>query len=436
MRKFSISCLSFIIVLLSSLPAYSYNATVIKWDTRFMDAAGGSKAKLLLGPGMVVTVDKTGGEYSLVNYNGDKGWVKTRNIASYISQNPSVKSKPLLSGKIFQENDNDYLFYYKDNRLYKLNATDRVVESSQKIKDITDIYPSTRNGLFLLEGVTTNSAEGAVHHLHSYEFTTGKTAYIGSFPERNVSIESVEFIKNSEYVAVILMVDDRRIACLYRMDNGELMAYSPDTMHVTYLNGLILLNNRKYFWYYEFSSSEAPVNIGFDKNRKIVDVKSSWIISGVVDSKSIDNEFLISTKAGVISLDLRSKKSEQTPYKSLLFNQNKTLNFYVRGEYAYLKNLKTDQFLSDFQGVEPKVNFVAFAKNNIICRAKYERLDTLFLYNDQGNEIYRYKAIDEPMAINDDGLLAELNFDKDLLVITLENPIKKEFYFIFDKGDN
>lgn len=62
-----------------------------------------------------------------------------------------------------------------------------------------------------------------------------------------------------------------------------------------------------------------------------------------------------------------------------------------------------------------------------------KKLKRFFLYSEDGKELYRYKAIDEPMAFSDDGIFAEMHIDKDILLIAIEDPQKNEFHFIFYK---
>ena len=97
-----------------------------------------------------------------------------------------------------------------------------------------------------------------------------------------------------------------------------------------------------------------------------------------------------------------------------------------------IPNLEHD--LEIFRGASPEAIFEAFADSNIVGRAKYEKIDTLFLYSDSGEVIYRYKAIDDPMAVGETGIAAEVSSEKDLTILSIEDPNKEEFFYIFEKG--
>ncbi len=431
MKRLIINLSIFFILLCSENTFYPLFATVQNWNANIEETQGSTNILYNLVPGMVVNVEKPEGLFCRVSYKKFSGWIPLKYILIYNNQFSNIKNKAILSKRIFKENGKDYLIFYKNSKLNKFNITDRTLEFSQKIKEPENIFPSTKNELFLLEGITTNGIE--IHHYQLYNFYTGKTVYIGSYLQHQISVESVQFSDNSEFVALILKMNDSYITCIYKTDNGDLIAYSKNSQWINWLDKTIIMNSRNYFWYYDLSNPPADMDIGYQQARSIAAIRPDWILSGEIESKIIGGLLCINTKKGVIAIDYKTKQVKETPLKSLIINNTGNLNFYIKKDKSYLKNLTQNISYADFQGHDPKIEFMGFSKTNIIGRTKYDKIEALFLYNEEGREIYRYKAIDEPMSQSEDGIMAEVNIDKDLIVIAIENPQKDEFYFLFDK---
>ena len=413
--------------------SFAQEATVNTWSLVITTAPGGGNALFYLLPGMVVNIESAQDYYYKVSYKNIKGWIKKSGLVLWDNNFSNTKGRSQLSKKIFQENGKNYLYYYKNEKFIKYNITDRAIDSTQKLpKDLDSITPTPRNDLFLLQGTTATNGN-PVHHYMIFNFSSGKVTYLFGLQEYFMGIESFQFSENGDYLSVLFYTDRGYLCCLYRTSDGEMADYATRVRGAYWVGNTLVLNSTEYLWTINPGNSYPNMNIGFTKDKMLMPLKSYWLISERIEAKVLDQLLYINTYNGVITLDIKTKEIKQTPYLGLNLSQDKNLNFFTRKEAAYLKNTTNNHYFPDFQGTEPKIEFIGFSRNNIIGRTKYEKIETIFLYDEDGKELYRYKAIDEPMAVSEDGILADINSEKDLNVITIEDPNKQEFFFVFDK---
>ncbi len=406
-------------------------ATVQSFNANIYENPGYGKILFSLMPGMVVNIENKDGFYSKVSYKKFDGWVLSRDLQVYDNLFSNVKSKVLITKNIFQEKDRNFLIYYNKGKLIKYNLNDRLVENFQKIKDLDSIYSSPKNDIFLLEGVTTNGIE--VHNFEVYNFSSGKSVYIGSLAGNLIKLESVHFSEDSENLCLILRIGGSYYTVLYKSDSGELQAFAKNSHWVNWSGNLLVMNNNDYFWYFNVESAITNMDVGYQPDRVIVKIKQDWRQSAEIESSIISNNLYILTKNGVLALDLNTKEMTVTPFRSLIFNNSRTINFYTHNESAVLKNLTGNNIYPEFSGREPKIEFVSFLGKGIIGRTKIDKIETLILYSGEGKELYRYKAVDDPDAESSGGIMVQLNNDKDMSIINVEDPEKGRFYLIRDK---
>jgi hypothetical protein len=398
-----------------------------------VSAPGSQKIITTLVPAMVVNIQKMNHDYTKISYKGFQGWAKTKNLTFYENIFSNIKNKVALSEKIFQDKGKYYLVYYKDGRLNKYNISERIIESYQNIREMESVYPSPDNDLFLIEGIATNDTE--TRNFQIYRFSSGQSTYLGSFPKNRFNLQGFQFSLDAQYIAFVFLVDDIYLTCLYKADNGELIGYARGAYGINWAGRQFLLNNSKVFWAYDPGSSIPNLDMNYSEDKLFIKASQNWLRDGQIESKIEGEKLYVNAQNGVLEIDLKTRAIAKTPFKSLVFNQTKILNFYVQNSVSYLKNVKKNQSYSEFQGAEPSADFVSFSSSNILARKKYEKIDTLFLYDEEGKEIYRYRSIDEPMAKNENGVLAEAIFEKDVVVIAIESPEKGgDFHFIFQKG--
>jgi hypothetical protein len=342
-----------------------------------------------------------------------------------------IKPGPGLSKKIIRENGKDYLFFHNRGKLIKYNITDRAEEISQDVPDFQEFYQAHRNGLFLLKGVSTNSPE--VDNLAVFDISTGKAVYIGSFREDSFVISDVKFSDDGNFVGILFIVNGQRIICVYRTDSGVFCGYASNAYDFNWKNSLIILNDNRNFWAYDLSSPVKDT-LNFSKDSLLLQVKPEWLKGGFLKAAIRNDMIFIDSRQGVLQYDFNLKTLHGTQLRGLAFNDDMNLNYYLEGDRANVYNFRLRHDLENFRGSSPEVIFESFAGSNIIGRAKYEKIDTLFLYTDTGDVIYRYKAVDDPMAAGDTGIAAEVSSEKDLTILSIEDPNKEEFFYIFDKG--
>lgn len=431
MRKKKNNIFALVLVLFLAGPLFAAEATVSSWDATVVRKPGSDKIVGTLVPGMVVNAGKKLSGYTKISFKNINGWVPSGSLTAIGEQFSNVKNVPVLSGKIVSENGKEFLFYYHNGRIVKYNVTERLQDSSQNVKEIEAIYPSTRSDLFLLEGTVRNGEETRNYRLFYY--SSGKTLNVGSFPGYRVSLETFQFSANSDYLAAVYLVDGQYITCVYNTGSGELVAYARRAKRANWINNsLLVLNNNDRFWTMDMGGLSDP-DISYRADRLLVWAPESWKVSGEVESRVIDGVFYVQTRKGVYELDIQTRKTKWTPYRSLLLNPAKTLNFYFSDDTKQLRDMRNNSVMKMFSGKSPQVDFIAFAQTNIIGRTKYEKIDTLFLYGPDGKEIYRYRSIDEPEAFGDSGVLADIALDKNLMLLTVEDPWKKQFYLILEK---
>ena len=430
-KKSSFLAVTFVLLFAAAGAVHSFDATVSSWDTAAVRKPGSDKVVGKLVPGMVVSAGKKQGGYTKVSYRNINGWVPTSCLTPVGELFSNVKSVPVLSRKIINENGKDFLFYYNNGRIVKYNATENLQDSAQNVKEITAIYPSTRNDLFLLEGVVRDGDD--VRNYRLYHFSSGKSVNVGSFPAYRVSLETFQFSANGDYLASVYLVDGQYIACVYNTGSGELVAYAKRAKRVNWINNtLLVMNNNDRFWTMDMGGL-SDQDIGYREDRLLVWAPASWQIAGEIESRVIGGVFYVQTQKGVFELDVQSRKTRWTNFTSLILNPERTLNFSFSGDSKKLRNLKDHVNLKDFTGSSPKNEFISFAGTNVIGRAKYEKIDTLFLYGPDGKELYRYRSIDEPEAFGDSGVLADIAQDRNLMLLTVEDPWKKQFHLVMEK---
>ncbi len=414
---------------------FSLQATVNSWNARMeIEDAKKNGGFLILLPGTAVQTDKSKDAFIHISYNGLSGWIRKDYLTIYADKLSDIKSKPSLSGKITRENGKDYLFLHKKGKLIKYNITDRSEENSQSVPDFQEIYPSTRSSLFLLKGVTTNIP--AADNLELFDISSGKSIYIGSFREDTIEISGIKFSGESDLMSILFRIRGQYLLCVYKTDSGELYAYTMEASGFNWRNDLLILNDNKNFWSYDLSSAQQQIPIlNFKKDNMIFKIRPEWLRYGFLKSSVRNDTLFIDTGAGVLAYDFNLKTIRLTPLKSLMFNNDMNLNYYLLNNRAYMYNFRSRHDLEQFRGSQPDVSFEAFAESNIIGRSKYEKIDTLSLYSDEGEVVYRYKAIDDPMALGDTGIIAEVSTEKDLMILSVEDPVKQEFFYIFDRGN-
>lgn len=423
--------LSFLLLTFLADGVFAAVATVTSWDATVVRKPGSDKIIGTFVPGTVVNAGKRSSGYTKVSYKNVSGWVPSGSVTATGELFSNVKSVPTLSSRIINENGKDFLFYYHNGKVVKYNVTERLQDSAQNAKELVALYPSTKSDLFLLEGIVRNGEE--THHYQLFYFSSGKTLGIGSFPSYRVSLETFQFSADSDYLAAVYLVDGQYITCVYNTGSGEMVAYAKRAKRANWINNsLLVLNNNDRFWTMDMGGLSDP-DIGYRADRLLVWAPESWRISGEVESRVIGGVLYVQTRKGVYELDVRTRKTRWTPYRSLMLNPAKTLNFYFSDNTKQLRDLRNNTVMKAFSGTAPQIDFIAFAQTNIIGRTKFERIDTLFLYGPDGKELYRYRSIDEPEAFGESGVLADIAKDKNLMLLTVEDPWKKQFTLIMEK---
>lgn len=422
-----------LVLAFSSGRFYALPATVNSWNARMEIENPQKKGGFLtLLPGTAVQTDKSGVAFFHISYNGFSGWIRKDYLTVYNGSLSDIGSKPFLSKKIIREEGKDYLFLFNKGKLVKYNITDRAEDISQNVGDLGEIYQSPRNTLFLLKGISTNNS--IVDNLELFDIASGKTLFIGSFREDTFEISGIKFSAGADFLGILFSVRGRQLLCIYRTDSGAMCTYSTDASGFNWRGSLLVLNDNKNFWAYDFSAPIADNNADYKEGNLLFKIRPEWEKAALLKSDIRNDILYIDARAVVLSYDFNLKTVSATPLKSLKFSDDMNLDYYFINDRAYLYNFRLGRDIGIFGGSQPEMSFEAFAVSNIIGRGKYDKIDTLFLYSDTGELIYRYKGIDDPMAIGDTGIIAEIDTEKDLTILSIEDPVKQEFFYVFDRG--
>lgn len=419
------------------LPASIFHALTgtVNAGAPFTKDAAGRELITNLMPGSIVSVEKVQGTVCRIQYRGQKGFIRTAQLAFYDRLFSNIENRVLLSSRFIYENNAWHVFYYKPGKLVKFNTVNRSVADSRKLENLSEIHPSPRNDLFLLEGVVTNGGR-ATHHFALYYFQSGRMLYIGGFDEETVKITAITFSPAANYVALTFRADGEYYSSVYRTDNGERIAVARKASGASWLGQTLVLSDTASFWAASITDMSLDTDISWRRESELVKVKPEWISAGKVDSAVVKDILLVDAPSGSLRIDPAERKILTTPYRGLLLNDDLSLNYDMRGESAWLKNLAQNRLLPGFQGGNPEIDFVAFSGTNIIGKRRYEKVDTLFLYSPEGKELYRYKAIDAPMAMAPNGYIAEISTDRNMLLLSVEDPVTGRLMFYMEELKN
>lgn len=400
---------------------YSIFATVNNWNTPLYSGIETDEVVDITFPGMIVSASKkTEKDRVMVLYNGKKGWMKRKEITFYEDKFSSFKSTPQF---ITNTPEGDFYFYY-DGKIAKFLLEDKKIVKRQFIGEVQQIFPSGIDGIFLLEGVTTNENE-EIHHLKLYNFKSEKVVYLGSFEERFIQIERIKFLEDSRYVALFLKVRGKDAICIYSMNDGKMISVSTNAKGVFSFNGILFFYNKDAIWLHKPKEHTELVN--YSKEKEFLPIKKIWLINGHLIYKLYGENLYIKTKDRLISINLITKEITPLPYKSLEINESANLCYYTDDGMKYINDLTTSRIYN----LPLNVNFEGFVGTNILVSKDFGRIKSYFLTTIDGTELYRYKAIDNINFITRDGRAVECKLEKNLWNIVIEDPLKKKFYPIF-----
>jgi len=415
--------LSVIFIFFSYHNLFGVFATVNKWGTKIYKEKENEKEVISeLIPGMVVSTKKFSTEDKIeITYNGKKGWVYKSNIVIYNNVFSEVEAK---SFAVTNYGENLY-FYFKGN-LNKFNIAERKILKRYKIGFVNQILPSTKEGLFLLEGVCGTDGE-EIHNLLLYEYDSNKKVYIGSFDKNFVSIESLMFLKDSEYLTIRYKAQGKRFVAIYKTINGDLVSYAIDALGCYIFDDIVVFYNEKRIWF--LKQDRILLNSSYSDDKKLLNVEKDWLWENELILKMNFNELFIETKKGVLKYDFNKKELFKSDYVSLNFNADKSLNFYEKRDREYIKDLQENKIYP----VQDGVDFQFFVETNYVALGKFGKMNTFFLFSKKAEEIYRYKAIDRIDFLLPNGVLGEINFESNICFLIIEDPIKKRFFPYFIK---
>ncbi|MCX7820247.1 MAG: hypothetical protein N2258_01055 [Brevinematales bacterium] len=409
-------CLFIILLLFYFNYGFSVFATVNSKETRFYDNDGKEIGVIVFG--RIVNAKKmpSDGKIQII-FDGKEGFVNKKDLVFYnnVFSDIEGKARIISQGK-------DIMFFYFRNSIYKFNYLDRKVVKKREIKGIFDIVPSSKENIFLIEGITTNDSK-EVHNLLIYDFETGSSVYLGSFDNDIVGIENIKFLKDSEYVAILFNRSGKKTIFIYKTINGKLIGYSSDAYGVFDYDNHIFLYNNKYIWFFREGDSN------FSNDKLLIDIPDKWLYKNELNYKIEDGNFYVKTKDGVIKYDFTKKESYKMPFKSLEWNSDRNLNFYEIGENEFLIDLEKNKTIN----ISPNYSFYSFVGSNYIVSGKFGKINSYFIFNKDGKEIYRYKAIDKIDFIFENGVVADVIFEDKNCIIFVESPEKGKYYVAFIK---
>lgn len=419
-----------VLLMLASVPVFGLEATVDSWGAALTEEAGGGKKLMTLTPGQTVRLEKRAGDNYRVTADGVRGYVNGR----FITPNPQIFSnvwgRVIVAPLITQESGRDFLYYCRKDRMVRYNLTDRLADGSQNIRGVSSIAAMHPSGLMVVEGIVTNG-DSEIHTYQFFSYSTGKSALFGAFPDGVVQIDEVVFSDDGSFAVIEMRVNGERILQFYRTDNGERIAYSTKARQAALFSGRIFLIGPDNVWAVSYSDAVRIRDINYRKEFSL----SGWKKQPVYGVRNAGGELLVRALGGVYRLQ-GDAAFEKTPDQAYVFNSSRTVGYSSIGGVDRIWKLDGSMMLDAFSGNSPRIEFLDFKGPNLLGRAKYERIDTLFLYNDAGKEIYRYKTIDEPDAESGNGILAEVMIDRNWCWIAVEDPQNQAFFYITETGED
>jgi hypothetical protein len=419
-----------LILILLAGAVWASDATVVVWGASVADTPGG-KTVARLPAGVLVTEEKRENGYSRVSFRGIKGWTRQDNLRVYDGRLDDMRERTVLAQGIPSEGGKYYIYYWVDGKIRKYSVADRFAEAAQRCAPVSEIRFSPRSDMLLLEGVTTNG--GAAHHLALFQFPTGKTTLLASFPEGDNAIEGTMFSKNGAYLAVIFRASEQRSLAVYRTDTGDYVGGVKDISGAAWSSQNLVLYDRSRIWIVPALDKSGLADYSWTKESHLTNIREEWLNDGELQISANPEDVAIASTSGVFRIQLSTRQVIRTQYKGLLVSDDGALNFSLRGGVPSLRLTASDQPFEEYSGAEPKSEFLRFCGTNFIAKKKYDKLDSLFLVNSKGEEVYRYRSIDQAEAASDNGILAEQETDKDISLIVIEDPWKGQFYVILDK---
>ncbi len=386
-------------------------ATVNLKEANFYDKDG--KIVETLPFGTVVNAKKLSSDGRVeVFFNQKMGWMDRGSLIFYDNNFSDIYGKSKIIGSF----NNVFYFYFKE-KIFKYEIIDRKILNKIDLKGVFDIFPSTKENIFLIEGVTTND----LREIHNFLiYNENKSVYIGSFDSKIVKVENVKFINDSEILAILFNRNGKRHILIYKTLNGKLLGYSSDADGVFDLMGRIFLYNKKYIWYFD----EREANNDFTKEKLVFNIPLNWLSNNEFDFKVEGKYIYVQTKKGVVRFDLNTKDISVTSFNSLEWNKDMTKNIYRLGNVEYIFDVENNKRMR----LPKDYTFQSFVSDGYIFYGKYGKINTYFLFDRTGEEKYRYRAIDKADFIFDNGIMVDIIFDSDMCTIFIEDPAKKRYF--------
>ncbi|OHD54726.1 MAG: hypothetical protein A2Y33_01765 [Spirochaetes bacterium GWF1_51_8] len=419
---------SLIFIFLFSGSVFGVNATINEIDAPIYKNPMPEAPMGNLQIGMNVKIEKEQGDYYLISNGWLRGWIAKKSLTPFTPVYSNVKEKIILGSRIYTEGEKNYLVYYYNNTVYKMDIVTHQIVNAVEVGPINALHASHHGEYFLVEGAYTNETD--IYTYRVLNLKSGKIVFVGVFDHDKSYVFSIDFSGNDRYFVMSCKHGEKKSAAVFETERGEFISYANQIENVEWLSNTLVMNNKDYFWACDFDKKSGDPNMSFRPEFQLTAVSKDWIVEGVVEYEIFGKSIYINTKKGVLSFNTVTKELGATPYNGLLIDSSGGYNYFLTASGGNMKDVAKNVLLKEFAGGKPQYKFEMFIKDSILYFQTKDKIESLYLYNPAMNYTYKYKTISEVMAWNEQGIIAESFGDKNVIMIAIENPMEKKFSFL------
>lgn len=417
---------SLLIILLSSV---SWGQDVSLVDTAFLfEKPEETTPTAFLPAGSIVQLKTSNGSWIQIEGYGLKGWTKTP-VLTIPKEWKITQDQPLLlSPKIMLDPTPVALWIYK-NSLWWYNLDTRKVIKKEPVDHFSAIYGFYRDRWLLVEKTYTDG-EGekplTMREVWLYDTKTKKQAKIGIFDNKQLFFDDFVVSPDSRYALIRLIGSRRSYTYLWDLNTLQWVGWVTNISQARWVGNTQILFRSGNDLYLSEVTSWLQTKGSSEASKLSLPAGIQRFTSYRLENTTI---YLLVEKK-VYKRDINETNWSLTDLRSLEWNTEQSLNVYVDSTGGHLYDVRQKKLVKGFSGENPEKEFIAFTLDGLIVQQSFAKIPTLFLFSDDIQEIYRYKAVDKIHAMDGNGTLIEVVNEGGVLLLIVERP-QKGYYFIF-----
>ncbi|MGL4561733.1 MAG: hypothetical protein ACRCV0_05560 [Brevinema sp.] len=340
-------------------------------------------------------------------YQKKEVWIPLENVVP-IDFNQFTTSSTLFVPSEITSNGNMW-FIYK-NQMYRFNVTNERVsfESISKMPNILDAVPSgDRTRWFLLGEVRTE--DKSLLNIGLFSPQNKKFTELTTFFGENVTIESVEFSPDNNYLSLFVNRNDVDYIYIFDVNDLSLLMTDKNITGFTWSDDKLLIYYPKNIGVYQINPWQKIVTKGID-------------VINNPSGRLLDQELLVQNK-NIVYL-MSNNTFVPTKYKSLDRSPKGTFEHYQ--QQGQMNTFFKGQRIYSLSGAKPKWVFLSFIDHKyLLYKQQKDALTTLYRYDAEEKLSVPYYWIEEPYSIFDDGTLVDVAVEDKQIWIFIESPNQK-----------